>query len=169
MPNPLYKKELFTAAVIVMVIAAVIGLWLISNYNCNYNLVLTNGKTGEKIAEFPVKEKDQFSITFIHSVNKSPLTDVYEIRNQEIFVVETIYYGFGAGVQTEIEDGQTLTFADDGAMVVSGIDKKIPDLSYFVGTVSDHILKLDNREISLRELCGQNCMVKFSCKKSLKL
>ena len=48
-------------------------------------------------------------------------------------------------------------------MVVSGFDKEMPYLSYIVGTVSDHTLALHGKEISLRDLCGRNSKVEFSC------
>jgi len=48
-------------------------------------------------------------------------------------------------------------------MVVSGFDKEMPYLSYIVGTVSDHTLTLHGKEISLRDLCGRNSKVEFSC------
>ena len=54
------------------------------------------------------------------------MTDVYEIRDHKIYVIRTIYNNFGAGVQTEIEDGQTLTYDENGEMVVSGFDKEMP-------------------------------------------
>lgn len=115
-------------------------------------------------ARYKVAEGDEFSIGFIHSVNKSPLTDVYEIKDHKIYVIRTIYYGFGAGVQTEIEDGQTLTFGEDGEMIVSGFNQEMSHLSYIVGTVSDHILTIHGQEISLRDLCGRNSTVEFQCK-----
>ena len=102
-------------------------------------------------------------MTFIHSVNQYPLTDVYQIRDHKIYVVRTIYNNFGAGVQTELEDGQTLTYDENGEMVVSGFAKEMPYLSYIVGTVSDHTLTLHGKEISLRDLCGRNSKVEFSC------
>lgn len=126
-------------------------------------LILRNGETGKLIAAYPVKNGDQFSITFIHSVNNSPVTDIYEIRSGSIFVIKTVYYSFGAGVQTQIEEGQTLEYGEDGSMVVSGFERKMPKLSYIVGTVSDHVLEIDDRKISLRELCGRNATVKFTC------
>ena len=77
--------------------------------------------------------------------------------------MKTVYYGFGAGVQTELEEGQKLEYGDDGSMIITGFDRKMDDLVYFVGTVSDHILTLeDGEEISLRDLCGRNAMVRFS-------
>ena len=87
-------------------------------------------------------------MTFIHSVNQYPLTDVYQIRDHKIYVVRTIYNNFGAGVQTELEDGQTLTYDENGEMVISGFDKEIT---------------IHGKEISLRELCGRNSKVEFSC------
>ena len=147
------------AAIITAIIAATLAYTLRSG---DY-LVLRNGDTNADSARLRVKVGDVFSVTFIHSVNKYPLTDVYEIRDHKIYVIRTIYNNFGAGVQTEIEDGQTLTYDENGEMVVSGFDKEMPYLSYIVGTVSDHTLTLHGKEISLRDLCGRNSKVEFSC------
>ena len=146
------------AAIMVVVIAAILAFALRSG---DY-LVLRNGDTDEEITRFRVSEGDEFSVTFIHSVNQYPLTDVYQIRDHKIYVVRTIYNNFGAGVQTEIEEGQTLEINENGEMVVSGFEQEMPWLSYIVGTVSDHILTLHGEEISLRELCGRNSKVAFS-------
>ena len=126
-------------------------------------LTVRNDETGKLYARYPVEDGDWFSIGFIHSVNKSPLTDYYEIHDSKIYVEKTVYYGFGAGVQTEIEDGQTLEYGEDGSMTVSGFHKEIPDLVYIVGTVSDHTLVVNGgEEISLRDLCGRHTKVRFS-------
>ena len=147
------------AAIMVVVIAAILAFVL----NRGEYLVLRNGDTDEEITRFRVSEGDEFSITFIHSVNQYPLTDVYQIKDGKIYVIRTIYNNFGAGVQTEIEEGQTLEINENGEMVVSGFDMEMPYLSYIVGTWSDHTLTLNGEEISLRETCGRNCKVSFSC------
>ena len=146
------------AAIMVVVIAAILAF----TFRSGDYLVLRNGDTDEEITRFRVSEGDEFSVTFIHSVNQYPLTDVYQIRDHKIYVVRTIYNNFGAGVQTEIEEGQTLEINENGEMVVSGFDLEMPWLSYIVGTVSDHTLTLHDKKISLRELCGRNCKVAFS-------
>ena len=146
------------AAIMVVVIAAILT---VSLRNGDY-LVLRNGDTDEEFARFRVSEGDEFSVTFIHSVNQYPLTDVYQIRDHKIYVVRTIYNNFGAGVQTEIEEGQTLEINENGEMVVSGFELEMPWLSYIVGTVSDHTLTLHEKKISLRELCGRNSKVSFT-------
>jgi hypothetical protein len=114
-----------------------------------------------------MSEGDEFSVTFIHSVNKSPVTDVYELRGSKIFVVRTIYYSFGAGVQSEVGEEQVLEYGDDGSMIVSGFERQMDSLSYIVGTVSDHTLYINNESISLRELCGRNTTVHFECGRRL--
>ena len=124
-------------------------------------LILENPQTGEIYQRYESHIGDAFSIGFLHSVNKSPVTDFYEIRKDGIYVVKTVYYGFGAGVQTELEEGQTLSYGDDGSMIITGFNKRIDNLIYFVGTVSDHILSLGGKEISLRDLCGKSAMVRF--------
>ena len=149
------------AAIMVVVIAAIATF----TFRSGDYLVLRNGDTNEEFARFRVSEGDEFSVRFIHSVNQYPLTDVYEIRDSKIYVVRTIYNNFGAGVQTEIEEGQTLEINENGEMVVSGFNMEMPWLSYIVGTVSDHTLTLHGEEISLRELCGRNSKVSFSVEK----
>ena len=64
----------------VVVIAAILAFALRSG---DY-LVLRNGDTDEEITRFRVSEGDEFSVTFIHSVNQYPLTDVYQIRDHKI-------------------------------------------------------------------------------------
>lgn len=147
------------AAIMGAIIAAVVTFALRSG---DY-LVLRNGDTQEEYARFRISEGDEFSVMFIHSVNQYPLTDVYQIKGHKIYVVRTVYYNFGAGVQTEIEEGQTLTYGENGEMIVSGFNQEMPYLSYIVGTVSDHTLTIYGKEISLRELCGRNSKVEFSC------
>ena len=74
-----------------------------------YYLTLRNRDTGEVYARYKMGEGDRFSVTFIHSVNKYPLTDTYEIENKTIYVEETTYCSFGAGVQTELTPAKRLT------------------------------------------------------------
>ena len=149
------------AAVLILLYAVLTAAF--AYHHQNSFLVLSSVKTGEVYARYPVSTSDTFSIGFIHSVNKSPVTDYYEIREDGIYVVKTVYYGFGAGVQTELEEGQKLEYGDDGSMIITGFDRRMDDLVYFVGTVSDHTLTLeDGEQISLRDLCGRNAMVRFS-------
>ena len=103
MNSHLRKYIIAAAAIIVIIAAAVVVL-----PRSGYYLTLRNRDTGEVYARYKMGEGDRFSVTFIHSVNKYPLTDTYEIENKTIYVEETTYCSFGAGVQTELNPGETL-------------------------------------------------------------
>lgn len=125
--------------------------------NISGHLVLRDADTGTEFVQYQMEPGEWFSITFIHSVNQSPVTDRYEVdSNGDIWMRETIYYDFGAGVPFDLNEGETLSYAEDGAMVISGIDRVISPFHLFVGTVSDHTLRLNGEEVSLRDLCGRN-------------
>lgn len=154
------KKHFVTA---VITVTAVIFLAIVAFLftESKTELLLYNTESGQIYRRFAVDEKTEFSVTFVHSVNKSPLTDVFVIRDGEIYADRTIYAAFGAGVQSTLEDGQKLSYDDAGNMVVSGFDTVFPEVKYIVGTVSDHVLKIGEEEISLTELCGKNAHVGF--------
>ncbi len=139
-----------------VIIAALLFFWL-----SRPALVLVNDETDEVYRRFRAGEGTEFSVTFIHSVNQTPVCDVFVIAGGEIRAKETIYSGFGAGVQSELEPGQTLRYNERGEMVVSGFDFTYDPLRYIVGTVSDHTLEIDGETISLRDLCGRNAHVAF--------
>lgn len=111
---------------------------------------------------YPMKEGERFSVEFKHSINLSPVIDVYQIEDGNIYVEETIYYHFGAGVQTELNEGETLSYGEDGSMIVGNIHQLRNNVGYIVGTVYDHLLTVNGREISLRDLCGKNAAVRFN-------
>lgn len=152
-------KGFLTGAAVVVIIATSVFIYCIITTPC---LILRNGDTGQVFAAYPLAEGDEFSVTFVHSVNQSPVTDVYRIWKGQIYVVRTIYYAFGAGVLSEVEEGGILEYGADGSMIVSGLEQPMNNLSYIVGTVSDHLLKVGGESVSLRKLCGRNATVRFS-------
>ena len=73
------------------------------------------------------------------------------------------FYSFGAGMQTELEEGQQLS-RDGDAFVITGLDRIFTELHYIVGTVSDHLLLINGERISLRDMCGRNAHVTLRIK-----
>ena len=152
------KKRLIVAAVLMIIITA--AAVLISLLSTPY-LVMYVDDTNARYITQKAEEGLMFSVEFIHSVNQTPLKDTYIIEDEQIRAYSTTYRSFGAGVQTALEEGQTMTYDDDGNMVITGFDITYDPLRYIVGTVSDHILTIDGKEISLRDLCGRNAKVVF--------
>lgn len=151
------SRVLKAAAATIVLIAAAASLLFPHRY-----LVLRDRDTGRRYARYLLREGEEFRVEFKHSVNLSPVIDVYRIEDGEIYVEKTIYYHFGAGVQTQLNEGETLSYADDGAMIVGNIHQKRSGMTYIVGTVYDHVLTAGGRRISLSSLCGRNAPVRFT-------
>lgn len=160
-------KKIIVAAVIGIIITAVI-LCLSAFFRGEKKTVLAlcDAKTDKVIQLYEVSEGDEFSVEFIHSVNKSPVKDIFVIREGKIFVDRTVYSAFGAGVQTEVEEGQTLSYDEEGNMVVSGFNIEFPRVKYIVSPVYDHVLEIDGEKISLTEKCGSGARVYFELRKA---
>lgn len=160
--NGIRKLSTVAAAVMIFITAAA---FLPGCSPGGTSLVLSNADSGQVYATYPVENGDTFAVEFIHSVNKSPVRDVYEIREGEIWNTQCIYYGFGAGVEEELGEGETLSYGENGEMIISNIEKKIDNMVIVVGTISDHTLYLRDETISLRDLCGRSSKVLFSCQR----
>ena len=148
------------AAAAILVIAAV-ALFVLPRLRAP-GLVLTDRDTGRVCARYPLEDGESFSVTFRHSVNKSDVTEIYQRRGSEIWQTGCIYYGFGAGVAEELDPSWTLEMGADGEMILGNIEQRMGDLTYVVGTVYDHILRIGEKSVVLNELCGKNCKVHFS-------
>ena len=162
MSNSTYKNILRILNAIVISTMAFLFLVSCDTFKsvANHSLILYNNE--EKIlATYPLETNDYFSIEFIHSVNKSPVVEYYKFDNDNnIYVYKTIYYNFGAGVPTELNENEVMSYGDDGSIIIDHIDKKIDNLTYYLSSIYDHILKInDGKEISLWEVCGKNMII----------
>jgi len=121
-------------------------------------LEIRDSETGKVYARYPVGNDREFAIEFVHSVNQSPVRETFRIDGKNIRQVSVRFYSFGAGMQTDIEAGQVMS-RDGDALLITGLDCAVNELSYIVGTVSDHILLINGETISLRDLCGKNAHI----------
>lgn len=152
---------------IVIVTMALLLLSSCSIYKVeNKNIILYNYNTNEKLATLPISKNGHFYIKFNHSVNMSPVIDYYRFDdNNVISVYKTIYYNYGAGVETELENDEVLTYGEDGSMIIDNINKTINPLTYYLSNIYDHKLSIDDGdEISLWELCGKNVLINIIIK-----
>jgi hypothetical protein len=119
--------------------------------------------SGKVYGSWPVGDGAEFAIEFIHSVNQSPVRETFKIEGKQIRPESVRFYSFGAGMQTDLEAGQTMT-QDGDAMIISGFNHTFAVLNYIVGTVSDHLLFVNGETVSLRELCGRNAHIRIRIK-----
>ena len=125
-------------------------------------LEILDTASGKVYGSWPVQDAE-FAIEFIHSVNQSPVLETFKIENEQIMPVSVRFYSFGAGMQTDLEEGQIMS-RDGDAMIITGFNRAFTELNYIVGTVSDHLLIINGETVSLRELCGKNAHIRIRIK-----
>jgi len=121
-------------------------------------LVIKDQDSGKVYGKWPLEEGGEFAIEFVHSVNKTPVKDFFRNEGGMIAPFATRFYSLGAGMQSVLEEGQTLS-RDGDALVITGFSVSYRELYYIVGTVSDHILEISGETVSLRDLCGRNAHI----------
>jgi hypothetical protein len=121
-------------------------------------LEIRDSGSGKVYGKWPLDETGEFAVEFVHSVHQSPVREFFRIENGMIRPMSVRFYSFGAGMQSDLEEGQTLIREGD-AMIVSGFRSSFRELNYIVGTVSDHLLFINGDKVSLRDLCGRNAHI----------
>jgi hypothetical protein len=121
-------------------------------------LEIRDSESGKVYERWVPGDGGEFAIEFVHSVNQSPVRETFKLEGRAIRPVSVRFYSFGAGMQTYLEEGQTLE-RDGDAMIITGFNRAFTGLNYIVGTVSDHLLMINGETISLRELCGKNAHI----------
>ncbi|MFI3249765.1 MAG: DUF1850 domain-containing protein [Eubacteriales bacterium] len=130
----------------------ILPLFLLFFLPTSPTLQVIDRTTGLVVASYPLNAQGEFSVSFIHSVNLSPVEDFYRVEKGQFVAYQTLYYHFGAGVQTDLADGQSLTVLPDGGMLIEGLDTVISPLLYNISPVYDHILIIEQTEYPLSEL-----------------
>ena len=121
-------------------------------------LEIRESESGKIYERRVVGNGGEFAIEFIHSVNQSPVRETFKLEGRQIRPLSVRFYSFGAGMQTGLEEGQTLE-RDGDALIITGFNRSYDELNYIVGTISDHVLLINGETISLRELCGKNAHI----------
>ena len=126
-------------------------------------LEIKDAVSGNVYGRWALEETGEFAIEFIHSVNQSPVHESFGVEGGLIRPLAVRFSSFGAGMQSDLEEG--MSFAHDGdTMILTGFNSSFRELSYIVGTVSDHLLLVNGETISLRELCGRNANITIQIK-----
>lgn len=144
-----YAKKM--TAVVCMVAAVFVTIFLWSGRDERPILVMKNQQTGEVYLQEPLGAQGVFSISYTHSVNKSDVEEYYCMREGKLSLFRAKYKGFGAGVATELDSNERLRY-EEGFMIIENMDVPLDELAYRIGTVSDHILHIGEESWHLKTL-----------------
>ncbi|MBQ2004589.1 MAG: DUF1850 domain-containing protein [Peptococcaceae bacterium] len=123
---------------------------------------MTDAETDKVYFQQPLEADGVFSVSYIHSVNKSNVEEYYRLEeDDQLYLFRARYRAFGAGVATELEEGQTLSY-EDGYMIIENIHYQIPNLVYRVGTVSDPLIHIGTQVWHMKDLAPPLTSVRFT-------
>ena len=110
--------------------------------------------SGKRLFAWPIKAGESVEVTFMHSLNLSPITDVIEWTGSGFMVRKSIFKTFGAGVPVPSDGiGMELIFVD-GHYELLGVDKHMLDFTIMTQEVPNHRISLNEHEAFLLELAG---------------
>ena len=155
--------EIAIAAVVILTAAVAVIFTLLDN---SPKLVICDRESGKAYAELDISDGEEFSVSFIHSVNITEVVDVYFVDGDKIVCDKCIYSSFGAGMPTEWEENWQVSYEGD-KITISGLNVRRKEVTYIVGTVYDHILDYRGEKIVLNELCGKNAEITLKIKTPL--
>ena len=161
-----FRLEVIRLFIIIFAALVIIGaVFFIVSYNEKKSGVLEirDTQSGNVYGKWSLNTTREFAIEFVHSVHQSPVRESFIIENGMICPISVRFSSFGAGMQSDLEEGQILS-RDDDAIIITGFSTSFRELNYIVGTVSDHLLIINGETLSLRELCGRNAQITIRIK-----
>jgi hypothetical protein len=114
-------------------------------------LEISDFKTRERLLIVRMQEKEEFTLSFIHSVNRRPVYDTLRVENDHLVIVRSRYDSFGAGMPESSTGEGTLSIAKDGWLVWT-VNRPVPEITVRVGWTAEHTLQIRDHKIRLAEL-----------------
>ena len=137
---------------------------IVINVPVNKSLQISSAKSGEIVGSIPVSEREEFTITFIHSVNKRPVIDYYRVEGMQLVVFKSRYDSFGAGMPETSIDGMVLKQETNGMLELANINRKLDVVTIFIGTVAQHSIQIKQQDIPLEKFGQQGEPLEFQIK-----
>lgn len=114
-------------------------------------LEISDFKTLQSVLLVGMKPGEEFTISFIHSVNRRPVYDTIRVERDHLVIVRSRYDSFGAGMPESSTAEGTLTVLKDGWLEWT-VNRPVSDITVRVGWTADHILHIKDRKIRLADL-----------------
>ena len=142
----LQRRNVFLSLMGILTVGAAILLYILRP---EY-LLVSDMETGEVLYSTTVEEGERFSVDYIHSVERSPVTEVFEVRNTDIYTMESHTESFGAGMPYEGEEVEM----KDGKFVIKNINRRVHGGTLRVrpSAVFPHHVRIGGEEITISDL-----------------
>ena len=114
---------------------------------------------------WPIRAGDFFEVTYTHSLNLSPVTDVIEWNGDDLTVTKSIFKTFGAGIPTPVDAvGSELLFMGDHYELI-GINKHMPGFSIMTQQTPNQKITFNKHEVYLLDIIELGAPVYITVKR----
>jgi hypothetical protein len=127
-------------------------------------LVVKTARQGKTVLCARMTEGEEWTVSFLHSVNKRPVYDYLRIEGKEIRILRSRYDAFGAGMPETTSPENPLRIGPDGWLEYT-VNRLVPEVSIFVGRVARHELHLKGRKIPFTSLAQPGIALRFTAEK----
>lgn len=134
------------------------GLIALSSLKFQY-LVIEDSCFDHEPLFLPLGEGEAFVIKYTHSVDLLPVYEIYRAREGYIWLEETHFMNFGAGMGLLEDRGRYIE--EDGMLKIIDIDEIIDPFILRTGAVADHRLGHRDRQYSLTGYFGNSARLVF--------
>lgn len=125
-------------------------------------LMIRQAPEGRIVFQTPIDKGSRFSLTYIHSIHRTPVEELFIINEERQIVLDAMLFeSYGVGMPTSLEGNETFRMAD-GKMRIENIDRPLHTFDLRIGQViAEHKLLMRGREIPLSKLCKPGSAVRF--------
>ncbi len=116
------------AGVLVILLGACIFSVAFGTINDSRDLVVAMFPEGTTLARLELGEEKGFSLSFIHSVSKTRVVDVYAVRNNLIVQTAEHFRAHGAGLPSHPNEPGGLSWEKKGDEFILHMERSIPKL-----------------------------------------
>ncbi|SIS10763.1 DUF1850 domain-containing protein [Natronorubrum thiooxidans] len=132
--------------VVVVVVAVLIATGVVlAAVPPEQTLVVTDADSGETLLEEPVDDGTNVTLTYTHSVEKTPVDDIYVVDGPTLRMERTVFHSHGAGLPTD----ENITRTADGDGFELWINESYDDVVVAPRPVPGHELVVDDERHDL--------------------
>lgn len=128
-------------------------------------LTETRGQ-GREIARYPLGQDRVFSLSFIHSVSRTPVTDLYRIEAGEIIQTAEIFTGHGAGLPSIADDVGATGWRHEGGRFILDMRRPTGPIPLRIQAQYENILHIAGTDLPLADL-GHPALTLAPCDKEV--
>ncbi len=151
------------AGVLALVLAACIFAAPLNAGCLNRYLAVAQFPVGGELARIDLDKETLFSLSFIHSVSKTRVVDIYQVREGNIVQTAERFRAHGAGLPSNIDEPGGLAWEHKGEEFIFHMKRPIPKLVVRTDKNYENRLILGKKTINLNQWKDQALLMHIVC------